>query len=68
MDSRTFRLGLFVVLALCLIVGTIGYFSNSRMQIDRDADVEITSIKQDKKTERTKERWGVLPWNRGLTK
>ena len=64
MDSRSFRLGMFIVFSLVFVVGTIGYFVNEKAKINRDADIKITTIEQNKKLERTKERWAVLPWNR----
>ena len=75
MDLRSFRLSCFVVVAACVVIGTIGFFMNRQAEINRSADVakaeigkETQQIVQDKKTERTKERWAVLPWNRDKPK
>ena len=67
MDKREFYLGMFVVIAIVLIVGTIGLFVNRQATIQREADIRQAAIEQQieakeqvMKTQRTKERWDVL--------
>jgi uncharacterized protein HemX len=67
MDSRQFRLGMLIVIALVLVVGTIGFFVIRNAEIQRKADIQQAEIQrqveakeQEMKTERTQERWDVL--------
>lgn len=64
MSGNNIIIVVLIIIAFCFGVGMIGYVGIRKAEINRLADIRAVEIKEDKKTERTKERWGVLPWNR----
>ncbi len=68
MTKREFLFGLFVVIALSVSVGTVGYFVNQAVRTNieiKAVEAKKAEIVEKERTERTKERWSFLnSWGR----
>ena len=60
MSKRQFLLGVFILVTIIGVGSAIGYFSLQNNIVNKNALVEQEKIKQDEKTQRTKERSGVF--------
>ncbi len=60
MTKRQFLLGTFILVTILAFGSTIGYFSLETSRVNANAIVEKEKIRNEEKTQRTKERGSII--------